>query len=59
MNIERSWINGSGKPNDPWKEIDEKRAAMDLANAHGDDAVDKLKAAKALETRFALYRIVE
>lgn len=59
MKIERSWINGSGKPNDPWTEITEERAAMDLANKYGETALKELAEKKALETRFGLYRVVE
>lgn len=60
MKIERSWKNAQpGKKNDPWTEISEDRANMDLANAHGDNAVEKLKKEKKLETRFANYRIVD
>jgi hypothetical protein len=55
MKIERSWKNPS-KGDDPWTEITEERAAMDLANAHGDNAVEKLKKEGTLETRFGNYR---
>lgn len=59
MKFERQWFGQPGKGDDPWKEIDEERAARDLANAHGDKAVEKLKKEKKLETRFGRYRIVE
>ncbi len=58
MKIERAW-KLSGGVLDHWKEIDEDRANRDLANAHGDNAVKKLKEKKKLETRFAEYRITE
>jgi hypothetical protein len=59
MKIERAWKNGGNKADDPWTEITEDRAARDLANDHGDDAVEKLRQEKTLETRFGKYRVVE
>ena len=56
MKIERSWKNPNGST-DPWTEINEDRANRDLANAHGDNAVEKLKKEGQLETRFGLYRV--
>jgi hypothetical protein len=58
MTIERSWI-GASKTLEQAKEIDEDRAQRELANTHGDNALEKLKKEKKLETRFAQYRIVE
>jgi hypothetical protein len=57
MKIERAWKCTGGL--EAWQEITEERAGMDLANAHGDKAVEKLTTEKKLETRFAEYRIVE
>lgn len=62
MKIERAWKT-SGKTGEQgteeWKEISEERAGMDLALAHGNNAVEKLKAEKKLETRFGEYRVAE
>ena len=55
MTIERKWNPTNNKP-ESWKEIDEDRANRELANAHGDNAVEKLKEAKELKTRFETYR---
>ena len=59
MKIERQWKGKGGKADGPWKEIDEDRANRDLANAHGDSAVEKLKKEKTLETQYGNYRVVE
>lgn len=59
MKIERSWKTGGNNADDPWTEIDEDRASRDLANAHGDNALEKLKADGELETRLGKYRVVE
>jgi hypothetical protein len=62
MKFERAWkVTGKTgeEGTEEWKEIDAERASMDLANAHGDKAVDKLKAEKTLSTRFAEYRVIE
>lgn len=70
MKIERAWrITGKSaidaaevveeKFLEPWKEINEERAGMDLANVYGNEAVEKLKKEKVLATRFGQYRIVE
>lgn len=53
MSIERAWNEQTGKT---WKEITEDRANRELANAHGDNAVAKLKKEGYLITRFADYR---
>lgn len=59
MKIERAWKNAATNTLEQWKEIDEDRASRDLANAHGDNALEKLKEKKKLETRFAEYRVTE
>ena len=60
MKIERSWKATSPQSkDDPFVEITEDRAACELANAHGENAIEKLKAEKVLETRFGVYRITE
>ena len=64
MKIERSWLTGKrdskGDPGlEDWKEITEDRANRELANAHGNNAIEKLKEEKELKTRFGHYRIVE
>ncbi len=56
--IERAWKGKQGGL-EGWNEISEDRANRDLANAHGDNAVEKLKKEKKLETRFAEYRVAE
>lgn len=61
MKIQRAWFGQKHKPEVPvleeWKEIDEDTANRQLANAHGDNAVEKLKQAGTLESRFAAFRI--
>jgi hypothetical protein len=61
MTIERAWYKrekDGTKKTEEYKEITEDRASRELANAHGDDAVDKLKKAGKLETQYAYYRVV-
>ena len=56
--IERAWKNKNGSL-ETSKEISEDRANRELANAHGDQAVVKLKKEKRFETRFGVYTIAE
>jgi len=58
VKIERAWKQATGGGVEGWKEIDEGVAARELANAHGDEAVARLKDRGKLETRFAEYRMV-
>lgn len=41
------------------QEITEDRASRELANVHGDNALEKLAAEKELSTQYARYRVVE
>ena len=58
MKIERAWLGKQGALEE-WKEIDEDRANRELANAHGDNAVKKLKEKGELQTQYAHYKIGE
>jgi len=59
MKIQRAWKNEKTGSTDPFKEISEDRANRELANAHGDNAVEKLKKEKELKTRFAVYKVTD
>ena len=52
--IERAWYERT----EEWKEITKDRAARELANRYGDDAVECLEMVKELQTRYAYYRYV-
>jgi hypothetical protein len=58
--IQRRWKQENGKRGKKkFVEINEDRASRDLANAHGNQAIEKLKELKKLETHFAEYRYVD
>jgi len=59
MKIKRAWKTNDGQGTEAETEISEERASMDLACAHGEQALDKLKKEKKLETRFGVYTITD
>lgn len=57
MKIERSWKSKTGFEKS--KIIDEKTAKREMAYAHGDNAIRKLKKEKSLTTQWAQYTVSE